>query len=217
LSRAIVFANGWLGQPPHIQPGDVVIAADGGSRHCLRLGIRPNAVIGDLDSLTADHLTALQALGAEIVQYPTRKDYTDLELALHYARDHGYRPVLVAAALGERWDQTLANLLLPAALPEMDIRLVDGPQEIFLIRPAAPGQIGGQAGDTVSLIPLAGDALGVRTQGLEYPLHGERLIFGGTRGVSNVLLGRTAQVIVEAGLLMCVIIHQESLGPDSHG
>lgn len=208
MSRAVIFANGWLGQPPTLAPGDVIIAADGGSRHCLRLGIRPSAVIGDLDSLTPDHLTALQALGAEIVQYPTRKDYTDLELALRYARDHGYRPVILAAALGERWDQTLANLLLPAALPEMDIRLVDGRQEIFLIRAGATGHISGRAGDTVSLIPLAGDALGVRTQGLEYPLHDERLLFGGTRGVSNVLLGERAQVSLEAGILVCVVIHE---------
>ncbi len=205
--RAVIFANGWLGQPPVLQPDDLILAADGGALHCLKLGIRPAAVIGDLDSLTPDHLTALKALGAEIIQYPARKDFTDLELALSYAHQRGCRQVVLAAALGERWDQTLANLLLPAALPALDIRLVDGAQEIFLIYASQPADLAGQPGDTVSLIPIAGDAQGVQTEGLEYPLHSERLLLGGTRGVSNVMEGSHARVSLDSGMLMCVIIH----------
>jgi len=205
--RAVIFANGWLGQPPILLPDDLILAADGGALHCLKRGIRPAAVIGDLDSLTPVHLTALKALGAEIVQYPTRKDFTDLELALTYARQRGYQQIVLAAALGERWDQTLANLLLPAALPELNIRLVDGPQEIFLIYAGQPAELSGQPGDTVSLVPIGGDAQAVTTDGLEYPLHSERLPLGGTRGVSNVMERTCARVSLESGMLMCVIIH----------
>ncbi|MFM8320784.1 MAG: thiamine diphosphokinase [Chloroflexota bacterium] len=209
--RTIIFANGWMGQPPQLEPAisseDLIIAADGGALHCLELGLRPAVVIGDLDSVPAEALERLQAQGAEILRYPTRKDYTDLELALQYAREHGLRQVLLAAALGRRWDMTLANLLLPAALPEIEVRLVDGPQEIFLVRPGAEVEIAGRLGDTVSLIPLAGDTHGVTTRGLEYPLHAETLLFGGTRGVSNVLLGEPAGVQIETGMLICVVIH----------
>lgn len=212
--RAVIFANGILNDPQRvrrlIQPRDLVIAADGGGRLCLQLGIQPGVLIGDFDSLDAQELAALEAAGAEVVRHPQRKDFTDLELALRYAHALGYQEILVLAALGARWDQTLANLLLPAAaeLGAAAVRHVDGPQEIMLVRPGEKLQIDGKPGDTVSLIPIAGDAQGVRTQGLEYPLTGETLFFGATRGVSNAMVEKTASLVLEAGLLVCVVIHQ---------
>ena len=80
-------------------------------------------------------------------------------------------------------------------------------QEIRLIRGGETLKVYGRAGDTVSLIPLCGDAHGVTTEGLEYPLHSETLLFGATRGISNVLLGEMAAVTLEEGLLLCVVIH----------
>jgi len=62
----------------------------------------------------------------------------------------------------------------------------------------------GRRGDTLSLLPLAGDAHGVTTDGLEYPLHGETLHFAATRGVSNTMLGTTATVRLTRGMLLVV-------------
>ncbi len=87
--RAVIFANGSLNLPVALSPGDFIIAADGGAQHCLALGLIPAVVIGDLDSLTPADLEALEAQGAEIVQFPARKDFTDLELALKHARSSG--------------------------------------------------------------------------------------------------------------------------------
>jgi len=219
--RAVIFANGMLSNPQAarevVQPGDVVIAADGGGHHCRNLNLRPDVLIGDLDSTGEELVAAFEAAGTRVLRYPSRKDFTDLELALHYARDQGIREVLVLGALGGRWDQTLANLLLPAAadLADLRISLVDGPQEIMLLRAAdRPGvksrlELHGQPGDTVSLVPLGGDARGVTTHGLEYPLRQGRLPFGATLGISNVLVESPASVELEEGLLLCVIIHQE--------
>jgi tetratricopeptide (TPR) repeat protein len=108
---------------------------------------------------------------------------------------------------------SLANILLPAAFPGLQICLVDGLQEIYFIHPGEKLEITGQAGDTVSLIPLGGDAEGITTRGLEYPLAKETLRLGSTRGISNVLLRQasaadTASVTLEAGLLLCAVIHQ---------
>ena len=211
--RAIIFANGQLSGPPSLQPEDLIIAVDGGSQHCLRLGIHPQVVIGDFDSVGADELETLRAQGAEIIAYPARKDYTDLELALLEAQKRGATQVLLLAALGMRWDQSLANLLLPAAFPGLRISLVDGPQEISFIHPGETLEITGRAGDTVSLIPLGGDAEGITTHGLEYPLKAETLRLGSTRGISNVLLHQPsaadkASVKLDAGLLLCAVIHQ---------
>jgi thiamine pyrophosphokinase len=90
------------------------------------------------------------------------------------------------------------------------VRLVDGNQEILIVHPGETLTIQGQTGDIVSLIPLAGDAHEIITHGLEYPLHAERLAFGSTRGVSNVLVEETASISLNAGMLMVILIHAAS-------
>jgi thiamine pyrophosphokinase len=165
-------------------------------------------VIGDLDSLTEEEISRLQSGGAQVIQFPTRKDSTDLELALQHAELLTPDEILIYGALGKRWDQTIANLLLAGAYPLARIRLVDGDQEIRYVRARETLRIEGEPGDTVSLIPLSGDVEGITTRGLDYPLKDERLSFGSTRGVSNVLLGDRAEVTLREGLLVCVVIHQ---------
>ena len=206
--RAVLFANGTFSQ--HFSPDgeDIVIAADGGAHHCLALGLYPAFVIGDLDSLSENDLENLRRHGAQIVQFPTRKDYTDLELAISYAQDLGADEILILGALGSRWDQTLANLLLPAGFASAKIRLVDGNQEFYYIRSGETACLSGRPGDTVSLIPLCGEAQGISTRNLEYPLENEPLQLGSTRGVSNVLTADHAQVTLGEGWLVCVIQHQ---------
>jgi thiamine pyrophosphokinase len=211
--KAVVFANGILSDPQkslsYIRPDDILIAADGGAAHCQALGLTPDVVIGDFDSLEPGQLESLKASGAEIIRHPARKDFTDLELALEHAKNIGATQILVMAALGNRWDQTLANLLLPAAksFSSVDIRLIDGPQEILLVKTGQKVVIHGRAGDIFSLIPLYGDARGITTQGLEYPLENGTLLFGSTRGISNVLVGDKAEIILQEGLLIGVLIH----------
>ncbi len=213
--RAVIFANGTLNDPRQIlaalQPGDLLIAADGGARHCRALGLAPKVVIGDFDSISTVELERLVRDGAQVVRYPSRKDFTDLELALQHAVELGADEILVFAALGARWDQTLANLLLPAApgLEHVRIRMLDGPQEIALLRAGEAYTLSGKAGDTVSLVPLGGHAHGITTTGLEYPLADGTLYFGATRGISNVLLGEKADVRLKDGMLLCTIIHQD--------
>jgi thiamine transport system substrate-binding protein len=212
----VIFANGVLANPTAardaILPNDLLIAADGGLRHCRALGLTPQVLIGDFDSISSQEVTELEAAGIEVIRHPAQKDYTDLELALQHSQALGAHEILVLAALGERWDQTLANLLLPAAGPLQGTRitLLDGAQEIHLLDarqcPAAL-ELRGEPGDTVSLIPLTGDAEGIRTTGLEYPLESETLSFGKTRGVSNSLIKREASIILRQGLLACIVIH----------
>jgi thiamine pyrophosphokinase len=206
--RAIVIANGHIGnmEISRVQTWlyDLVICADGGAQHALALGLAPDVVIGDLDSLDGNVQARLESEGCQIFVYPPRKDETDLELALRYAIDHGVDEILILGALGGRIDQTLANVLL-LALPELEgvkTRIVAGDQEMFLIRGQA--FIEGQVGDTVSLLPIAGDVTGITAEGLEYPLQHGTLKFGPTLGISNVLTAPVARVQVGQGLLLCV-------------
>ena len=86
--------------------------------------------------------------------------------------------------------------------------LIDGSQEIRLARSGQTLELVGQPGDTISLIPLGGDVNGITTRGLEYPLLGEALRFGSTRGISNVLLEANASIYINEGVLLCVLIRQ---------
>lgn len=210
VKRAFIFANGEMkGLPagwPGRQGGDLLIAADGGARHCRALGLRPDVVIGDFDSLGEAEVNQLQAAGAILIRHPARKDETDLELAFRHAQEAGAKEVIVFGALGARWDMTLANVLLAAQedYAEMQVRLVDGRQEMTLLRGGQTLRLQGQRGDTVSLLPLTPRAEGITTQGLEYPLQEGTLPFGSPRGVSNTLLGEEAEVSLRGGLLLCV-------------
>lgn len=212
--RAVVVANGKLtdfeAARRVIQPGDLLIAADGGANHCQAMGLTPAVVIGDFDSVDPKTLKALKNAGTKVISHPARKDETDLELALLHARAVGAAEVLVLAGLGARWDQTLANLLLPLhpKLLGMSISFQDGLQRIYLVEDQI--QLQGVPGDLVSLIPISGDAQGVTTSGLEYPLQDESLYLGATRGVSNRLLAEEATVQVKRGRLICIHISHPS-------
>jgi thiamine pyrophosphokinase len=208
MARLIIFANGSVPnlESAHllIKPGDILYAADGGTRHALALGLLPSVIIGDLDSLALDQQHWLTAQGVEIRQYPRDKDYTDLELALHSAIEAGYREICIMGALGGRLDQTLGNisLLTSAEFAGLDIRIDDGLEEAFFTRNRC--EIHGRPGDIVSLIPWGGKVNGISTDGLRWPLHNEELFPEKTRGISNEILSEVATIEVISGLLLCI-------------
>ena len=210
--RAVIFANGTMEKPnlmaSLIKPDDFLIAADGGLHHIRKLGLVPHVIIGDLDSVTVQDLEWLEDQGVEIRKFPVEKDFTDLELAIRLACEREYSPIMLAAALGGRMDQTQANIAL-LSLPELaqyDIYLDDGLTAIRQIKDTL--MIEGRAGDTISLLPLCGPAEGVHTQRLQYPLNYETLTPGQTRGISNVMLTDSAQVSLQKGRLLCVHLRQ---------
>src|SRR5512139_2929333 len=211
--RAIIFANGDASDPDIVRhwtaQADLIIAADGGTRHALSAGVMPHVVIGDLDSLAEAERAQLDRSGAQFIVYPTHKDYTDLELALRYAQQQHATEIIIFSALGGRWDQSLANLLL-LTLPELakvSTRIVDHSLTIQVIRDRA--EIGGRVGDTLSLIALNGDAHGVTIEGCEYPLNDATLPFGATLGISNVLTQNTAKITVKQGQILALHARRE--------
>jgi len=208
--RAVIIANGMIsGYRPVFFPDDHIIAVDGGFRHCLALNLCPHLIIGDMDSLTAEEIDAVTRSGIPIARYPARKNHTDMELALQNAVRTGADDIVLVGALGARWDMTLANVMILAS-PVLDgcrVRIMDGDQEISLIRGGKIHRFDSSIGDIFSLIPLGKDVHGVSTTGLEYPLNDETLHFSATRGISNVFCAETATVFLEEGLLICVIQH----------
>lgn len=216
---ALILAGGDAPTLSHLQahwPGwfdDVVlvVAADGGARHAAALGVSIDLWVGDGDSIDPTDLVALADGGVEIERSSTDKDETDTELAIRAAnaRDTG-GVIIVGATGGPRIDHELANIAL-LAMPELVgasailytprsmIRLLRGrdPEETWLA-------VRGGSGDLVSLVPFGGDAVGVTTRGLRYPLRDATLPIGTPRGVSNVIDSTGAQVALREGMLLVV-------------
>ncbi len=211
MKRAFIFANGRMENPPSIVrdvlPTDLIIAADGGTHHCRSLGIMPSAIIGDFDSLQPNEINEYKAAGVEMIQFPSHKNETDLELALRLVLQKSVEQVFIIGALGARWDMTLANILLLAqpSFAGLQISLYDGSQELHLLHPGDEVDIAGHSGETLSLIPLCAEVHGITTHGLEYSLTDETLYFGSPRGVSNVFLQDHAQIRIRAGMLLCIL------------
>jgi thiamine pyrophosphokinase len=192
---------------------DLVVAADGGARIATDLAVDIDLWVGDGDSLGEDGIAALEATGVPIERSRPDKDETDVELAVTAALARGAdRLILVGALGGDRTDHALANVALLAA-PELVGRsaiLLDERSRISLLRaPVADGSRGRRVfdlapGSMVSLLPFGGDAEGVTTDGLVYPLADETLRLGPARGISNVVARRGAIVTLRRGLLLVV-------------
>lgn len=208
--RAVIIAGGEpredLNWQRWVREGDLTIGADGGAARALAHGLEPEWVIGDMDSLPDEEKSRLEALGSRFMVHPPAKDETDLELSLAFATERGAREIIVLGALGGRLDHTLANLLLMTlpALSSVRVRIVEGDEEAFVVRAGESVSVHGRIGDTVSLLPLVGDAHGVTTTGLAWQLVGEALKFGFTRGVSNVMVAAEASIQVEKGVVLVV-------------
>ncbi len=185
--------------------GATVIAADSGVDLAHALGLHVDVAVGDFDSVTPAGLARAEDDGAAIERHPADKDATDLELALDRAVELGAARAVVVGGAGGRLDHLLAGVLLLGspryASLELEARL--GPARAYVVRDAC--RLRGTPGELVSLLPLNGDADGVTTRGLRFPLHAETLSAGSTRGVSNVLDEPEAHVSVERGALLALL------------
>jgi len=219
--HVVIFAGGTLkpGKAFYqvIARADLIIAADSGAATALQYGYVPAIVVGDFDSLDTDLLQQLSEKGSQVRQAAVEKNETDTELAIQAAIEQGATSITLLGALGgERFDHTMANILLLADIETVPAKIVDGPSTCWLLRGPGSSFINGQKGDLLSLLPLTGDATGVRTKGLYYPLHGETLRFGKPRGVSNVLTQEHAEVSLVGGMLLVVHTDTSELTLSSH-
>lgn len=216
----LLFANGeledndgWI--QPFFENAPTIIAADGGARHLHALNHPPHIIIGDMDSLSATVRDWLIAANTAFITHPPAKNETDLELALRYAAEEYNDDIFIFAALGGRLDQMLGNIHL-LTHPALDgrarhsrvVRLVTRYQQAWLLE-VGENRINGRFGDTLSLIPLNGDAKISETSGLQWPLHNEWLRFGATRGISNRLTAVNPTITLEKGTILCVHTQKE--------
>jgi thiamine pyrophosphokinase len=207
--KTLILVNGELYRPDVLRSRiraetfNLVLGADRGAHHANTLDVALNAVVGDMDSLT--DLERHYIGNPQFISYPTEKNETDLELALLYAKKQGADNIVLVGVMGGRMDMTIGNILLITheSLSSCRVEVWHGEQTGWVIKP--PGEdISGQPGDTVSLIPLSGNALGITTEGLEYPLKDAELAFGSVRGISNLMNKSSAHIKLSYGLLLAI-------------
>jgi thiamine pyrophosphokinase len=179
-----------------------LICADGGARHIHALGLTPDLIVGDMDSLEGELQRDFVIKGTRIIRYPEAKDETDSELALQMALEMTPDEIRIYGALGARIDHTLANLTLLAAAADRGIetRLLDEWCEIFLVRQRRT--VEGTIGQNVSLFAFGGDAAGVTLEGFEYPLQNATISRNRPIGISNRLTSNQGAISVRSGDLL---------------
>jgi thiamine pyrophosphokinase len=194
---------------------DLLVAVDGGGNRIIESGFVPYALIGDLDSISAENLEICHKQKTQIQQFPREKNETDLELALEYALtllnrndliDKVSQEIWLFGATGGRVDHFLGNLALMIGLLKRGyrIKVKDPFHELWLIKGIE--NLKGEKGQEISLIPISETAV-VRTEGLYYPLNQDTLRQDTTRGISNVFLGEDALVEVSQGIVLAVLLN----------
>lgn len=177
---------------------DLVICADGGYKHAEAAGVSIDLVIGDFDS-------SAEPCNIKKLVFPARKEYTDSELCVRYAVENGYDEIVMLAVTGTRMDHSLTNILLLSQCENGCI--IDDNNEIYLMKNRI--SISGKKGKTFSVIPVYGDLCGVSTKGAEYPLYGETLFFGESRGNSNVITDDYCEITAVSGMAAIIINNGE--------
>jgi thiamine pyrophosphokinase len=198
LMRTVVVLAGGPDPPPRVSlpAGVTVIAADSGAE----LGSRIDFAVGDFDSISVETLVGVE----RVERHPAAKDASDLELALEAALRFEPGRIVVFGGAGGRLDHLLGGLLLLAAdaYAEVEVDAQFGGAAVHVVR--GERLLAGELGELVSLFAVHGPASGVVTEGLMYPLRGERLEPGSTRGLSNVFAASEARVRVERGVVLAV-------------
>ena len=197
MRTCVIFcAAGFDFPAEQIKKDDFVIAADGGLKHTDALGLAPDMILGDFDSL------GFVPAGAEV--FPVEKDDTDAMLAIRCGLDRGYRRFVIYGGLeGERLDHTLANYQALQYLADRDaVGYLVGQR--YLVTAVKNGKLSfpAKAEGIVSVFCLGPDAREVTLKGLKYPLENGCLTSGFPLGVSNHFVGEKSEISVKNGSLL---------------
>lgn len=183
----------------------LIVCADGGASYLQRAGIIPHVLIGDFDSIEPALLNSFKALDVEIVKYPSKKDFTDMELALDYAVKRGATRIFIMGATGSRLDHTLSNIQLLHKLADSGVEGVIANENNFIYLITSSIELSKKDGYKLSLLPASETVEGITTQGLAYPLKDAVLHVGTGLGISNEFMDEKASVSIKSGKLYVIV------------
>lgn len=199
MKRCVIFcAAGFDTLLDPIGEEDYVIAADGGFRHTEKLGITPDAVLGDFDSL------GYTPAGANV--FPVEKDDTDAMLAVRRGLALGFREFLIYGGLdGPRLDHTFANVqTLEFLAAHGAYGYLIGKDYILTVVKDGSARFSAEAEGTISVFCVGADAQGVTERGLHYLLTDALLTSSFPLGASNHFTGAEAEISVKQGSLLLI-------------
>ena len=203
MKTCVIFCAGAFDGLAEPLDGACVIAADGGLRHVQALGLTPDVILGDFDSL------GYVPDAARV--FPVEKDDTDSMLAVRHGLALGCRRFLLYGALeGPRLDHTVANLQTLQFLADRGAEgYLIGNSVVTVVKngnitfpPVADGLI--------SVFCMGADAENVTIRGLQYGLEKGRLTAGFPLGVSNYFVGKESEISVQNGSLL--VIYDRKVG-----
>lgn len=184
---------------------EIIIAVDGGTRHLYNVDVVPDIVVGDLDSISEKMYNYCITNMVEIEKYPTKKNETDMELAILKAIECNAMCIDIYAATGKRTDHVLANIQMMYNILKKGLysRIISEDEVIYILENEEL-TLEGNVGDIISVIPVNGDAKGITLRNLEYPLEEYDMEYGVSRGISNVMTDEVCYIDVRDGCLLVV-------------
>jgi thiamine pyrophosphokinase len=183
----------------HIAGARMVVCADGAVNWARAMGLMPDAVVGDMDSVRPEALDELECMGVHLARLSPRKNETDAQEAVDYALRAGANEIVLLGMSGCRLDHTVANihLLVRIAMHGAFGRLCDAHNEVYAA--CTPITLHAKRGTMLSILPLSGSVAIGSLEGLEYPLNDYVLRPEFPRAISNVFIGDTARVNILEG------------------
>src|SRR5699024_2414318 len=184
---------------------DYVICADGGANHLINIGINPDLVVGDLDSIDENTLKNLKETNVEINKFTKEKDYTDTELAIKYLMDKKVDKIILVGVTGSRFDHTLANIFLLRRLLEKGIegQILSHKNTIYITDKKFV--LEKEEGYFVSIIPLNDEGAVVTLKGFKYETDKEKFYFSSTYGISNKIIEKRGIIEIHKGTCLVIV------------
>lgn len=202
--KAIVIAGGDISAPafykPFVSEAEYILCADSGYLNAKKIGIVPDLVVGDFDSMPQNELPD----SIERLVLPVEKDETDLHTCIRTAIEQGAKEILVFGGRGSRLDHSMAavSLAYMAYLQGVRVRLIDEHNELFVF--SGEVEVQKKEGYHLSLMPLT-ETSGIYTEGLYYPVDNGQMAWGNPYGVSNEFAADVAKIRVEKGVMMLIL------------
>lgn len=188
---------------------DRVIAVDAGLEAADALGIVPDYVVGDFDTVSGPVTERYRKLPFIVwEQHKPEKNETDTELARSRALALGCTKIVFLGATGGRMDHMLGNLDALCACMECGVEayLIDRQNKVCLLDGGKTFYREALWGKYVSFLPYTEEVRGITLEGFKYPLHGRDIRRGSEVGlcISNELAGDSAVLSFREGILICV-------------
>lgn len=181
-----------------------IICADKGGETALKYNLKPDVLLGDMDSIDSE---MIKEIDSPVMEYPEDKDYTDTELAVSYAIENGFEEIILANATGDRIDHVFGTFMLLYKYKRYKIKIVGNNYEAFIIY--GDYKVFNMKGKTLSIIPVARELTGVFLEGFKYPLNDRKVDLGDSLCISNIITDDEAYIRLKKGTAIVIITDLE--------